>query len=108
MSFLSMGTLEILAILLVAFIVLGPERMMDAARLLGKAVREARRLTESMPRLTLDELSDTPEGPDPGAEASSDATASDHASADDGPVMFQPGQASEAGAHSEESRQEKA
>ena len=36
MSFLGMGTMEIFIILLVAFIFLGPERMVDAARTLGK------------------------------------------------------------------------
>ena len=54
MSILGMGTIEILLILLVAFITLGPERMMDAARLLGKTAREARRLTESLSEVTID------------------------------------------------------
>ncbi len=44
MSFLGMGTLEILIILLVAFIFLGPERMIDAARTLGKWTGELRRM----------------------------------------------------------------
>ena len=55
MNVFGMGTLEVLAILLVAFIVLGPRRMVDAARLLGKATREVRRLTEGLPDLVLDE-----------------------------------------------------
>ena len=44
MSLLGMGTFEILIILLVAFIFLGPERMIDAARLLGKWTGELRRM----------------------------------------------------------------
>lgn len=44
MSFLGMGTMEILIILLVAFIFLGPERMIDAARTLGKWTGELRRM----------------------------------------------------------------
>jgi sec-independent protein translocase protein TatB len=44
MSFLGMGTFEILIILLVAFIFLGPERMIEAARTLGKWTGELRRM----------------------------------------------------------------
>ena len=44
MSFLGMGAMEILIILLVAFIFLGPERMVDAARALGKWTGELRRM----------------------------------------------------------------
>jgi Sec-independent protein translocase protein TatA len=55
MNILGMGTMEILVILLVAFIVLGPERMTSTAKLLGKATREMRRLTQELPSLTLDE-----------------------------------------------------
>ena len=39
MNFLGMGSLEVLAILLVAFIFLGPDRMVEAARFLGKMAR---------------------------------------------------------------------
>lgn len=55
MSFFGMGILEILVILLVAFIFLGPERMMDAARLLAKAVREGRNLASSIPRVVMED-----------------------------------------------------
>ena len=47
--------MELFLVLLIAFIFLGPERMVDAARLLGKAVREARRMAAELPRLDLDE-----------------------------------------------------
>ena len=55
MTFLGMGNLEIVIVLLVAFIFLGPERMVDAARLMGKAVREVRRMAAELPSLDLDE-----------------------------------------------------
>ena len=50
-----MGPLEILVIALVAFILLGPQRMLDAARLLGKATKEVRRMTDELPKIVLDE-----------------------------------------------------
>ena len=104
MSILGMGTLEILVILLVAFIVMGPERMFDAARLLGKAVREARRLTESLPDLTLDDDPVRPtesrnvsrgDGPNAGlSEAAADTAdprkADGPARRGDGPIAFEP------------------
>lgn len=55
MSFLGMGTLEILIILLVAFIFLGPERMVDAARTLGKWAGEMRRMSAGV-RAEMDDL----------------------------------------------------
>ena len=55
MNFFGMGTMEVLVILLLAFIFLGPERMVEAARLLGKLVREARRMTAELPGLVIDE-----------------------------------------------------
>jgi Sec-independent protein translocase protein TatA len=50
-----MGSFEIVVILLVAFIVLGPKRMTEAARMLGKATGEVRRMTEDLPQMILDE-----------------------------------------------------
>ena len=55
MSVLGMGTLEILVVLLIAFIFLGPNRMVDAARWLGSALKEVRRLSENLPEIVLDE-----------------------------------------------------
>ena len=105
MSFLGMGPLEILLILMVGFIVMGPDRMFDAARLLGKATREARKMAEDLPRLGLeDEQVDAPEGhkgpsdegPGPrvspaGADADSASTdeADGRGTKEDGPVAFQ-------------------
>jgi len=58
MSFLGMGTMEIFVILLLAFIFLGPDKMSEAARFLGKMAREARRLSAELPDLGLDEEED--------------------------------------------------
>jgi len=55
MNILGMGTMEILLILLIAFIVLGPEKMVDVARMLGKTSRELRRMSADLPKLVLDE-----------------------------------------------------
>ena len=115
MSILGMGTIEILLILLVAFIVLGPERMVDAARLLGRAARETRRLTEGLPELTLDDdqaghTGKRYGGPDPdardeGGDIAQSANAEPHTS--EGQVAFRPSGSSEVEGASEESQQEK-
>lgn len=55
MSFLGMGIMEILIILIIAFIFLGPERMADAARMLGKMVREARNIAAEVPRVVVED-----------------------------------------------------
>ena len=55
MNFFGMGTMEVLIVLLVAFIFLGPERMVDAARFLGKLAGEARRMAAELPSVVLDE-----------------------------------------------------
>ena len=43
MKFLGMGSLEILAILIIALIVLGPDRMIKSARRIGESLRELKR-----------------------------------------------------------------
>lgn len=68
MSFLGMGPFEIIIILLVAFIFLGPERMADAARTLGKWTSELRRATAGV-RAEMDDLiADDPTRPTPPAQ----------------------------------------
>jgi len=106
MNILGMGTLEVLVILLVAFIVIGPEQMVVAARLLGKATREMGRLTAGLPDLMLDEeLPETAARPDSmsgsaGTSVSPTGTAPEHApdgegviDEEQGPVDFQPSRA---------------
>ena len=69
MSFLGMGPFEIIIILLVAFIFLGPERMADAARTLGKWTSELRRATAGV-RAEMDDLiTDDPTQPPPTTRA---------------------------------------
>ena len=79
MSFLGMGTMEILIILLVAFIFLGPERMIDAARTLGKWTGELRRMGSTV-QAEMDDLAGNVGAPlssrhaPPGGPARADAT----------------------------------
>lgn len=61
MDFLGIGPVELLAIALVAFLFLGPARMIEVARFLGKIVQEVRRTTSDLPSLmSLDEPLDQP------------------------------------------------
>ena len=117
MSFAGMGPMEIIVIMLLAFIVLGPKRMMEAARLLGKAVREMRRMSASMQDLVLDEdsiestVSSTPRravSPSRPEAKEDGGAAGEPSEADDGPVPFRPeGQTSdgvETGSQSDQNR----
>ena len=91
--------MEVLIILLVAFIFLGPNQMVDAARLLGKAAREVRRLTAELPDLTLDVDDESPTeapivhrggGPNPASAAPTYPSTQDEddSTDDEGPVAF--------------------
>ena len=61
MNFLGIGPLELIIVALVAFIFLGPARMMEGARSLGKVLREIRHTTSDLPSLlSLDEPLDQP------------------------------------------------
>ncbi len=53
---MGMGTMEILVILLVSFILLGPQKMIEASRMLGKAVGQMRRIFQEIPRVDLEDL----------------------------------------------------
>ncbi len=99
MSFLGMGPLEIVIILLIAFIVLGPERMIDAARFLGRMVGEGRKLASEMPRVVVEDddikvvnagetISMTRGADTKPAETVSDDTQAENRTEDDGPVAF--------------------
>ena len=84
MSFLGMGTMEILIILLVAFIFLGPERMVDAAKVLGKWTGELRRMGSTV-QAEMDDLTNVNAplssryNQSPGARQPSDAKSADAA-----------------------------
>ena len=119
MNVLGMGPMEILLVLLVAFIVLGPERMVDAGRLLGKATREARKLSEGLSELSLDEEPPRPSGRtdaplDSSADEGEDTVITSgadtgEAARGDGPVEFQALNSKEADDQAEPTqRQEKA
>ena len=76
------GTPEILVILVVALIVLGPTRLPDAARQVGRAVAELRRMSSGMQAELRDVLNPpvdgtphTPPGPSPGVQAAPPPTA---------------------------------
>ncbi len=61
MNFFGIGTLELLVILLVAFIALGPGKTVEVARTIGKMAREARRtFTDIMDAASVEERSGTP------------------------------------------------
>ena len=49
MNFLGMGSLEVFVILVIAFLFLGPGKMVEAARTLGKLVAQVRRMTAELP-----------------------------------------------------------
>lgn len=88
-----MGSVEIIVVLLVAFIVLGPKRMTEAARMLGKATREVRRMTEGLPQMIMDEEepSQVPEWRRTVAGASRQSAPDDIGAPADGPVAFRSG-----------------
>ena len=61
MDFLGIGPTELLVVALVAFLFLGPARMVEAARSLGRIVQEVKRTTRDLPSLmSLDEPIDQP------------------------------------------------
>ena len=43
---LGMGSMEILVILLISFLLLGPQKMISGARILGDLISEAKRFAE--------------------------------------------------------------
>ena len=101
MSILGMGPLEIVVVALIAFIVLGPDRMVDAARFLGRMVGEGRRLAAEMPRVVVEDddikvvnagetISMTRGADRKPAETASDDLQSEGRPEGDGPVAFTP------------------
>lgn len=72
----SIGPAEILVVLVVALIVLGPNRLPEAARSVGKAMAELRRVTSGVQAEVRDAFSEVPSypTPPPPAPAVSDGT----------------------------------
>ncbi len=56
----SIGPAEILVVLVVALVVLGPARLPEAARTVGKAVNELRRATSGLQSEVRDAFSEAP------------------------------------------------
>ena len=56
MDFFDIGPSELLFVIVIALLVLGPNQMVDAARKLGKYVRDLQRAASEVPRMiSLDE-----------------------------------------------------
>ncbi len=55
MNFFGVGSLEIIIILLVAFLVLGPNQLLGVAKGLGKVMRELRNATGQFTRMLEEE-----------------------------------------------------
>lgn len=66
----SIGPAEIFVVLIVALIVLGPNRLPDAARSVGKAMAELRRVTSGVQAEVRDAFSEPPTYPTPPPAAS--------------------------------------
>jgi sec-independent protein translocase protein TatB len=68
---------ELLVIAIVALLILGPDKLPDAMRKLGRATRELRRITSGFEAELRDALSDPPEPakPKPVAQAATNPTA---------------------------------
>lgn len=64
MNFLNIGPMELLFILLIALLLLGPERLVSTARRMGKAITRFRKATEDLPTL-LEEIDTSPPPPPP-------------------------------------------
>lgn len=59
----NLGPMELLVILVVALVVLGPQRLPDAMRQVGKAVGEARRWSTSLTSTVQSAMDGEPERP---------------------------------------------
>ena len=93
---MGMGSFEVLVILLIAFIFLGPQKMIEAARALGKLVGQAKNMAADIPHLDLDnidtqeiahELKTVDKGQTAGENRVNKAVGSDAA---DTPIPFKP------------------
>ena len=48
MDFLGIGPLELIVVLIIAFIVVGPDRLPELARSIGKTMRDVRALSQGL------------------------------------------------------------
>lgn len=68
MSFMGIGPIELVVVLVIAYLVLGPERMTSTVRSLAKVVRDLKEQTSGIPK-TLDDLLQSPDEEDKEPEA---------------------------------------
>ncbi len=84
MDLFGIGPLEILIILLIAYLVLGPARMVEIARSLSNFLREVRQATSELPDLlAIEEASKEPPAKGDGATQATTAAVDQE---EDGPV----------------------
>ena len=93
MNILGIGTMELLFILLVTFIVLGPEQMTKTARMLGKIILEIRQLADELPKLAIDDEPDQPDHPPNFLGHEPRDTGKSETPGEDNPIEFEPGEA---------------
>ena len=86
MNFFGMGFTEILFVLIVTLIVMGPAKMVEIAQTMGKYAREFRRATSDLPQVLIDEVEDRDENqmprrhnqsPEPGKPLDENETTTD-------------------------------
>lgn len=87
MNIFGIGPMELLIVFALAFLLLGPARLGSTARKLGGLVKEARKVTEGMPR-TLDDLARSAEAPE---KSGPKGLAKRLDSPEEGPAPWRPG-----------------
>lgn len=65
MDFLGIGPPELLVVMVIALLILGPQRLARTARSAGKMVREMREMGGEFTRTLMDEAEDDPESRKP-------------------------------------------
>jgi Tat protein translocase TatB subunit len=96
------GTTELLVILAIALIVLGPKRLPELARSLGRGLAEFRRASTDLRREFLDVAEDARIDPEPPARASEEESSSTEAESG-GEAAESGGEAAESGGEAAES-----
>ncbi|MQF83074.1 hypothetical protein FIM02_02800 [SAR202 cluster bacterium AD-802-E10_MRT_200m] len=71
MNLMGVGPIELMVILLVALLVLGPARLAPTARSLGKLIRDFRSSTENIPSMIEDFIEGNDQSPNHGNQSGS-------------------------------------
>ena len=85
---LGMGSLEILVILLISFLLLGPQKMISGARMLGDLMAEAKRFAQQIPHVDVDGTLPTADKEDFASSSASEDAGSDLDVNYGGPIAF--------------------